>query len=113
MTDDEAKTMLDQLAKHFGEPVMPVSRYCDSLHQWADRMARKHDIKSDYVRWLNRIRIDVTKSNLLARLIYGGEKPRTKRCPVHDGKWDGQAMLNGCEHECDGTGWLRGPEDAK
>lgn len=51
--------------------------------------------------------LQIRKSNLLYRLLYGGQSVRAKMCPKHKGKWDGQAMLKGCPHNCDGTGWLR------
>lgn len=51
----------------------------------------------------------VLKSNLLARLIYGGEKIRTRMCPKHKGVWSGMPSSN-CEHGCQHTGWLPEPE---
>jgi len=34
LTDAEANAMLEALRKHFGEPVLPISRYCDALRTW-------------------------------------------------------------------------------
>lgn len=50
--------------------------------------------------------LDISKSNLLYRLLYCGEKLREEMCPKHKGEWNDQAMLDGCEHNCHGTGWL-------
>lgn len=60
--------------------------------------------------------IVIPKSNLLARLLYGGEKLRTTPCPVHCGTWSGvpfpaawfKADLSGNPYYCgcQGTGWL-------
>lgn len=35
MTNDEAEDLLRQLGEHYGEPVMPVGRYCAALQMWA------------------------------------------------------------------------------
>jgi hypothetical protein len=110
LADEQVKRMLSQLEEHFGEPVRPVSDYCNALETWSKVFCKKYPSEE---RAHSSIRISIRKSNLLARLIYGGEKLRTRECPVHKGKWDGQAMLMGCEHHCDGTGWLREPEEEK
>jgi hypothetical protein len=168
--DDDAEAQLKRLARHFGEPVMPIRRYCDGLRAWhmalQDRARRKREelypgIDGDYYNdptlreaaekaWadyqadkelrsgpykayrdagkepderchaldalrryeaeansVEHVFLSISKSNLLARVLYGGEKVRTVQCPEHKGKWNGQAMLMGCPHKCDGTGWLR------
>lgn len=61
----------------------------------------------DMVREVEHVFLSIRKSNLLARVLYDGEKVRTTQCPEHKGKWNGQAMLMGCPHKCGGTGWLR------
>ena len=55
----------------------------------------------------------IGKSNLLARLIYGGEKLRTKMCPEHKGHWSGCVFReeDRCPHGCQHTGWIPEPED--
>lgn len=54
----------------------------------------------------------IRKSDLLDRLLYQGQKLRTERCPVHDGRWSGlEHPTNYCEHGCGFTGWLPEPED--
>ena len=47
--------------------------------------------------------MDIRKSNLLARLLYAGEKVCTQKCPDHKGSWVGQGD---CHYGCDLTGWL-------
>ena len=34
MTEDEAKAMLARLSEHYGQPVMPIGKYCDALVKW-------------------------------------------------------------------------------
>lgn len=62
----------------------------------------------------------IKKSCLLDRLLYGGEKLRSKMCPVHKGTWsgiecgpsnDGTFQGNVCPHGCQLTGWIPEPED--
>lgn len=108
LTNEEVKAMLEQLSEHFGEPVRPVSDYCNALLTWSKVVCKKFPAEQ---RAHSSIHLSIRKSNLLARLIYGGEKLRTRECPLHKGEWTGQAMLMGCPHKCDGTGWLREPED--
>lgn len=129
MTDAEAEAMREQLAKHYGEPVMPVSRYCRALETWAARIEELNrpgytDRQgSAYWRHLGHILRDIRKSNLLARMIYGGEPLRTRECPVHKGRWTGiteNTVVPAPESPigfksidakcgCGGTGWLPEP----
>jgi hypothetical protein len=54
----------------------------------------------------------IHKSNLLARILYEGEKLRTQKCPEHKGKWSGcESGENICPHKCQLTGWIQEPED--
>jgi len=115
MTDEEATAMLAELKKHFHEPVMPISRYCDGLRTWqralderAERTKDKsHRGMADDVAF---IFMQIGKSALLDRLLYGGEKLRTEMCPKHQGHWSGLPGLhNDCEHGCELTGWLPVP----
>jgi len=103
MTTPEAEDMLKQLAKHYGEPVMPVSRYCRKLEQWANLVGNY--LGDDRQRQLRVFRNMISKSNLLARLIYANEEPRTEKCPIHEGHWAG-IYPEPCPHGCDYTGWL-------
>lgn len=107
MTDAEAEAMLVELAKHYGQPVMPVKRYCDAIKTWAECVVAKHQkgpggstYGQEYYTYLRRIIVDIRKSNLLYRLIYIGEKFRPVPCPTHLG----EPCLGDCK-DCDRTGW--------
>jgi hypothetical protein len=111
-TEEQAESLLRDLTDYYGEPVLRMSSYCDAVRTWAKCMLqRSRDPKSDYMdrdgsSWTNyigQIELQISKSNLLARLLYGGEKLRTKRCPIHDGVWSG---IGECEHGCQLTGWI-------
>jgi hypothetical protein len=108
LTDADAKAMLEKLARHFGESVMPVGQYCVALNLWAsalrdkaERLAaiaeptevEKDDAKAavDFANAVGGVFMQITKSNLLHRLIYQCESLRTKMCPVHEGRWSGCA----------------------
>jgi len=43
-----------------------------------------------YFRFLDEIRIDIRKSNLLGRPLYAKEELSTRMCPVHKGHCDGE-----------------------
>jgi hypothetical protein len=43
LDDAEVKSMLEQLKEHFGEPVLPVGRYCESFRTWEKRMEERVD----------------------------------------------------------------------
>lgn len=116
LTNDEAEAMLKRLAKHYKQPVMPVDRYCASLRTWAAVVKEAHEPGrfphkpqgSEYHAVLDRVLLDISKSNLLWRLIYCGEKLRTKPCPEHKGRWSG---IQECAYGCNDTGWIPEPED--
>jgi hypothetical protein len=124
--NERLKLMLEELEEHYGEPVKPVSTYCEALETWARALetrhnaevlmhgkeeAERHSSYYDATSKFRRIRTMIHKSNLLYRLIYCGEKFRTRECPVHLGHWNGHAMMTGdCPHQCDGTGFLREKE---
>lgn len=56
--------------------------------------------------------LSIRKSNLLARLLYSGEKLRTVMCPEHKGKWSGiEWSDNVCPHKCQLTGWVQESTD--
>lgn len=56
--------------------------------------------------------LQISKSNMLARVLYAGEKVRTKMCPEHKGKWSGiEWRDNQCPHGCQLTGWIQEPDD--
>lgn len=54
------------------------------------------------------LRQSIRKSNLLWRLLYGGEALRERPCPEHQGKWGGIGTPENpaCPHGCGFTGWL-------
>lgn len=112
LSDAEVDRMLVELRAHFGEPVLPMSRFCSAIETWMMAIEALAQETADdewrqgyeYHTHLTQIRVDIHKSNLLARLLYGGESLRTQRCPLHKGRWSGTGM--GCSHGCGGTGWL-------
>ena len=118
VSEEDVATFLAKWDEH--DPVMPVSMVCDALVQWRD--ALRESSKEQY-RDLGKDAYEVffaiNKSNLLWRLIFLGEKLRTKPCPVHQGRWSGcnDAAGSGCQGACmsggNVTGWLPEPEDAR
>lgn len=106
LPEHEAKAMLAKLTEHYGEPVMPIHRYCRALSTWVQVRAKAPGKRGYEAKHLHHILTDVLKSSLLYRLIYVGEPLRTAPCPEHKGVWSG---LGTCVHGCDLTGWL--PED--
>lgn len=82
-TEADAQRALGWLSEHYGCPVMPVSRYCNALDEWA-KVAKPEG-------WLY-VRGAIAKSCLLHRTIYGGEALRTVPCPVHKGRWSGISL---------------------
>jgi hypothetical protein len=106
--------MLEQLSAYYGQPVKPVGDFCATIRKFVNTVieasdhpdACKYDNKAD--RLASAI-LDVEKSNLLYRMLYLGEEPRTKRCPVHKGRWSGCVFEDGhceCQHGANVTGWL-------
>jgi hypothetical protein len=86
----------------------PVQTFCDAA--WAT-------IRVDHPELRNVHHLDIGKSNLLARLLYGRQPLRTVPCPVHRGHWHGLGSLlvegpgglvevRSEECGCHGTGWL-------
>lgn len=116
MKETTVKALLRDLTAHFGEPVRPVSKYCEALITWARVVQERvestpqgeHSQWEAYASHLIYIIKDIHKSNLLDRLIYGGENLRTEPCPKHKGRWSG---ILPCELGCDSTGWLPEPKN--
>jgi len=119
-TKEEAQELLARLERFYQQPVLPLHKFCAAIELWMDCIVKKNtdsDLAGEfaegrhghaYFPFLNQMRIDIRKSNLLGRLLYAKEKFRTRMCPVHKGHWDGNAMFfEKCPHLCDGTGWLR------
>ena len=114
----EAQQMLLRLEEFYKEPVLPLHNFCQAMQLWfecivknnSDPALRRHDGEQgyNYFKFLQQMRIDIRKSNLLGRILYGKEPLRTRMCPVHKGHYNGEAMFfTKCPHSCDGTGWLR------
>lgn len=117
LTDEQAEAMLKRLTRHYHQPVMPINRYCDALREWAacikelnlpgrnygKDLPEDHKHGQAYVNALDHILRDISKSNLLARLLYDGEKIRTIPCPEHNGHWSG---IMECAYGCQQTGWI-------
>jgi len=116
------------MEQHYGEPVRPVSHYCERLASYADGLNQAiEDHQPEYgcvcgpfasveaaatvrdgLRLLNQWRF---KSHLLWRLIYADESLRTQKCPVHKGHWSGCYWPGDeCEHGCatygNTSGWI-------
>ena len=120
---EEAQEQLRRLEQFYGVPVLPLQDFCDAMDTWMDCIVKNNtdlnlkrggrDQGNKYFAFLNHMRIDIMKSNLLGRLLYAKEPLRTRMCPVHQGHYSGEAMFfEKCPHLCDGTGWLRErPED--
>lgn len=111
------------LAKHYGDPVMPVGRYCNALDQYAKALREGRETEREnfpasplppdataaIIEHWGTISVFVRKSNLLYRLLYLGQPLRTRKCPEHDGHWSGchpEPCPHGCSVGMDVTGWL-------
>lgn len=165
LTDDEAEALLVVLSRYFKEPVRPINRYCKKLRTWAGAISERawrlkqtlypaldskvdeqwgkaleeyqRDMKAaeshegeekierqrlieqlrDYEKMgehVHRTFLAIDKSNLLARILYSGEKMRTQMCPEHKGRWSGieWGPDNACPHRCQLTGWIQEEQDA-
>jgi hypothetical protein len=119
-----ASEMQAALEQFYGQRVTTVSSYCGALYTWlnvvqdsgylGERLGLGRDETRDNIinATLTHLRLSLEKSNLAFRLLYLGEKVRTKKCPVHDGHWtfgfpdginDGKGT---CEHCMSaGNGW--------
>jgi hypothetical protein len=122
-TRGEAHELLRRLEQFYGQPVLPLENFCHAMELWMDCIVKNNTDSTiiqggtnhgqKYFEFLNQMRIDIRKSNLLGRLLYAKEPLRTRMCPIHKGHWNGEAMFfKKCNLLCDGTGWLRErPED--
>lgn len=104
---EQREQVFHELREYFGEPMLPVTKYCKALETYANLKAEKDEEFAKYYRFLI---IDIYKSCLLDRLIYCGEELRTEKCPKHDGHWSGINFgKDQCECLCScgcTTGWL-------
>ena len=112
---EEAQELLSRLEQFYKEAVLPLESFCRAIELWMDCIVKnntdmaliqggtRHGYR--YFQFLNQMRIDIRKSNLLGRLLYAKEPLRTRLCPLHKGHYNGQAMFfEKCPHLCDGTG---------
>lgn len=108
----EARAVLE---RQYRQPVYPVSQVCQAVRHWADKIIALNQQPPDetspnrqgakYWDVLDKIWIDIQKSNLLGRVLYGREPVRTRPCPVHKGHWTGRGpQYDACG--CEGCGWL-------
>jgi hypothetical protein len=133
LSDELVSQMLSELKKHFGEPVRPVSEYCQAFYDWQKLITEQanlelddehNDFHSSYQKeiWekvskgLSDAYIAIVKSNYLWRRIYGDGLHRTVKCPEHQGTWSGygwgeESCPHGCMHGYDQTGWLPDPHE--
>ncbi len=122
---DDVRNARSVMERHYGQPVRPVSHYCERLAEYAEalddaigrgsegpfREAGEARTVRDGLRLL---RTWALKSNCLWRLIYDDEPLRTERCPEHKGRWTGcdfNGPTCGCGDTRSGkgtnvTGWL-------
>lgn len=123
--------LLEAVSDVVGERVLPASRFCRALWEWAEAIEDKFRretgkeptaramLSSDnlrfhgatYAPFIRQAFIDIEKSGLLARLLYKGEDKREYQCPEHEGEmamtqWINDPDAEPCPYGCDGTGWL-------
>lgn len=113
---DDVKLAHGVLERHYREPVLPISKVCDGLARYVQALT-ENESDGPYgaeagaaLRQHGAVIIMFArKSNLLWRLLYAGEKLRTRKCPEHDGHWSGckpEPCPHGCSFGSDVTGWL-------
>lgn len=119
LTEQEVSEYTDTLARHYGEPVMPVSDYCAKLFEYIEALENATlkgssgpfgslDDAETVKFGLILLKGWAQKSNCLARLLYGNEKLRKNECPIHKGKWSGCGSTDcGCDDGPNITGWLK------
>lgn len=89
--------------------------YLEERQQGSRVSARLADVSDlrrfeDAAEAVHHVFLMIRKSSLLDRLLYGGEKLRTRKCPQHEGTWSGlEHNGNICPHGCHLTGWLPEP----
>ncbi len=93
-------------------PLMTVEHYCRQFAIWSNACRDESDGSpwaKSIAEAFETIHLAVYKSNLLFRLIYGGEKLRTEKCPIHQGRWSGCVPdpCPICAFDSDVTGWKR------
>jgi hypothetical protein len=114
------RNMEDALGEYYGEPVRPVSQYCDAFEMWAkclliragDAGTQRDASLDGALAAIASLTLPIRKSSYLARRIYGGERHRIAPCPEHKGEWMGLELPdNRCPHGCHLTGWIYAGKD--
>ena len=113
MTEKRAQKLLAELTEHYNERVCTASSHCSALMEWM-RVMRESGYEKQVDDAWGPIQLVLMKSNLAARLVYGGEKVRETPCPKHKGRWSGcvwgdAACIEGCMWGSNVTGWLPEP----
>lgn len=110
LSDEELRELHAKLHAHYGEPVLPIKKFCDAFRTWRSVMlVRSVSMPADEVPGFLRGQVPndleraIVKSNLLYRMLYLGEELRKEKCPKHNGVWSG---IGPCYHGCSSTGWL-------
>lgn len=107
------------MRKHYDDQrLMKIGEYCSAFEQWAQACMTDLPTDDEYKKkWRAEFRdhysfmnLAIMKSCLLYRMIYFGEKLRTRQCSIHQGRWSG-IHESPCPEGCDYTGWLPEPED--
>lgn len=85
------------------------SKFCANLRAWRNAIDAATERKGEWTREqlaeIDLVFLWITKSDLLNRLVYKGEKVRTRMCPKHKGRWCGlPSEPPPCG--CGLTGWL-------
>ncbi len=102
-----------------GGPILRATRFCAAFDAWAGACStalpgdgeETKKWREEFARHWRFIHLALTKSNLLHRLIYLGEKLRTRQCPVHMGRWSGCGQNCICNSGMNVTGWLPNDDD--
>lgn len=111
LTTKRAEEMLAQLTEFYGERVTTASNHCSALLEWM-RVMTESGYAPEVAKTWGLMQINLLKSNLAARLVYGGEQVRTEQCPIHLGHWSGCVWgdgmcTEGCMYGSNVTGWLK------
>lgn len=118
--DDRARRLKEELFPGIGgdskDPatVKAYEDYKAATKKGAPEVSGVSDLKryEDMADQVGYVFLSISKSNLLARLLYNGEKLRETICPEHKGKWSGiEWSESRCPHGCQLTGWIQEADD--
>jgi len=105
LTDEDVAAMRKALATKLRSPVWSVNEFESILRKYVD-VANDYLVEQGYLKdeyQADRLFLAADKSNLLARMFYGGEQPRTTPCPECKGHWRGCFL----KCPCGGCGWVK------